>query len=73
MDKEARLKRAVGIAAAFVGWLLVTVFIMIGLYQLMANVLQWNPYAAGTFSFISWLIMLIAPPVMITSYMDDTD
>ena len=71
MDKEEKLKKAIAIAGAFAGWLIITVFIMIGIYQMMGVALQWNPYASGTFAFIAWMILLIAPTVMIFSYMSD--
>lgn len=70
MEENDKLKKAIGIAFAFFGWTLVTIFIMIGLYQLTTAVLGWNPYAAGSLFFIVWLVMLIAPPAMIFSHMD---
>lgn len=70
MEQNDKLKKAIGIAAAFVGWMLITIFIMIGLFQLTTTVLGWNPYAVGILFVIVWLIMLIAPPVMIFSYME---
>lgn len=70
MDKEEKIKNAIAIAAAFAGWLLITIFIMIGVQQLLTVGLGWNPYPSGTFSFITWLILLIAPPAMIFSYLD---
>ncbi len=72
MEQNDKLKKAIGIAAAFFGWLVITTLIMIGFYQLMAAALQWNPYASGTFAFVVWLVMLIAPPAMIASYLDDS-
>jgi hypothetical protein len=69
-ESNTRVHKALIIAGSFVGWLITTVFIMMGLYQLMVGVLVWDSIPSGTFAFIIWLIMLIAPPVMISSYLD---
>lgn len=71
MEENAKLKKAIGIALAFFAWVMITVFIAIGVFQLTTSVLGWNAFAVSFPCFILWLIILIVPPVMIASYTKD--
>lgn len=71
MDENNKLEKGVKMAAAFVAWLFITIFVMIGMFQLTTVVLGWYPVVSGVIFFIAALIMFIGPPVMIANALEE--
>ena len=69
-NTNPKLKNAIFIALSFAAWFFITMFIMIALFQFTTSSLGWNAYATAVLFVLAWLIIMIAPPIMISSYMD---